>query len=171
MWHRDQRLAMGADEFPATLIGQARLLHVDDLDEDASVAAAQVAVGAGTLVTSDIDRVSEQTPTLIALSTVPIFSAHVPYCPDWRARSRARAQAPLAIPAGCASRLARTGRCCWRAIVCITRRRSSSTPSTTGAGDTFRAAFIYALLQSHAPPEILRFACATQRSAARAKGQ
>ena len=37
VWHRDQRLAMGVDEFPATLIGQARLLHVDDLDEDASI--------------------------------------------------------------------------------------------------------------------------------------
>jgi sugar/nucleoside kinase (ribokinase family) len=31
---------------------------------------------------------------------------------------------------------------------------------TTGAGDIFRAAFIYALLQSYAPPEILRFASA-----------
>ena len=41
VWHRDQRLAMGANEIPATLIGQARLLHLDDLDEDASIAAAR----------------------------------------------------------------------------------------------------------------------------------
>ena len=27
VWHRDQRLAMGVNEIPATLIGQARLLH------------------------------------------------------------------------------------------------------------------------------------------------
>jgi sugar/nucleoside kinase (ribokinase family) len=31
---------------------------------------------------------------------------------------------------------------------------------TTGAGDIFRAGFIYALLQKQSPPEILRFASA-----------
>ena len=83
VWHRDQRLALQVDDVPTALIGQGRLLHVDDLDEDASIAAARVAAGAGVLVTSDIDRVTEQAPALIALSTVPIFSAHVPRGADW----------------------------------------------------------------------------------------
>jgi len=162
VWHRDQRLAMGANEIPATLIGQARLLHLDDLDDDASVAAARVAVGAGVLVTSDIDCVSEQTPTLIALSTVPIFSAHVPSALTGE-RDPERALRKL-----------RTGHSGWLCVTLGTNgamlledERLHHAPAfvvdavdTTGAGDIFRAAFIYALLQSHAPPEILRFACA-----------
>ena len=78
VWHRDPQLAMQVDDIPASVVSHARLVHVDDLDEHASIAAARIAVGAGVLVTSDIDRVTEQTPALIASSTVPIFSAHVP---------------------------------------------------------------------------------------------
>ena len=162
VWHRDQRLAMGANEIPATLIAQARLLHLDDLDEDASIAAARLAVGAGALVTSDLDRVSEQTATLSALSTVPIFSAHVPSALTGE-RDPERALRKL-----------RTGHTGWLCVTLGTNGamllegdRLHHAPAfvvdavdTTGAGDIFRAAFIYALLQSYAPPEILRFASA-----------
>jgi sugar/nucleoside kinase (ribokinase family) len=162
VWHRDQRLAMGANEIPATVIGQARLLHVDDLDEDASIAAARVAVGTGRLVTSDIDRVSEQTPMLIALSTVPIFSAHVPPALTGE-RDPERALRKL-----------RTGHTGWLCVTLGTNGamllegdRLHHAPAfvvdavdTTSAGDVFRAGFIHALLQSRTPAEILRFGCA-----------
>ena len=78
VWHRDAGLALKVEELPVAVIAGARLVHVDDLDEEASLAAARVAVGAGIPVTSDIDRVTHRTPELIALSTVPIFSAQVP---------------------------------------------------------------------------------------------
>jgi sulfofructose kinase len=162
VWHRDQRLAIGANEIPTTLIGQGRLLHVDDLDEDASIAAARVAVGAGALVTSDIDRVSEQTPTLIALSTVPIFSAHVPSAltaerdPERALRKLRTVHAGwLCVTLGTKGAMLLEGDRLHHAPAFVV-----DAVDTTGAGDIFRAAFIYALLQSLAPPEILRFACA-----------
>jgi len=162
VWHRDQQLALRVDDVPAALIGQARLLHVDDLDEDASSAAARVAIGAGRLVTSDIDRVSDQTPALIALSTVPILSAHVPSeltgerDPERALRKlRASHSGWLCVTLGTDGAMLLEG------------DRLHHVPAfaveavdTTGAGDVFRAAFIYGLLQSQTPLEILRFACA-----------
>lgn len=75
LWRRDSRLALGdaALEVPA-----ARVLHVDDVDEEASIRLARVAAGRGMIVTSDFDRVTERTPELMASVTIPIFDEHVP---------------------------------------------------------------------------------------------
>ena len=162
VWHRDPALVMRIEDVPASVIGHARLLHADDLDEDASIAAARIAVGAGVLVTSDIDRVTGQTAALMALSTVPIFSAHVP-----------SALTGERDPEG-ALRELRKGHAGW---LCVTLGTDGAmlldgdhlhhvpafnvrAVDTTGAGDVFRAAFIYALLQKQGPADILRFACA-----------
>ena len=162
VWHRDPALVMRSDDVPASVISHARLLHVDDLDEDASIAAARIAVGAGVLVTSDIDRVTGQTAALMALSTVPIFSAHVP--------SELTGERD---PEG-ALRALRKGHAGWLCVtlgtdgaMLLDGDRLHHVPAfsihavdTTGAGDVFRAAFIYALLQKQGPADILRFACA-----------
>ncbi len=162
VWHREPELVMRVDDIPASVVSHARLVHVDDLDEDASIAAARIAVGAGVPVTSDIDRITGQTPALIALSTVPIFSAHVASALTGE-RDAERALRAL-----------RQGHSGW---LCATHGtdgamlldgdRLHHVPAfgvkavdTTGAGDAFRAAFIYALLQNKSPIEILRFASA-----------
>lgn len=162
VWQRDPRLALKVEEIPPAVISSARLIHVDDLDEDASIAAARIAVGTGIPVTSDIDRVTERTTELMALSTVPIFSSHVPtaltgeQAPE-RALRRLRARHPgwLCVTLGAEGAMLLEG------------DRLHHVPAfavhavdTTGAGDVFRAAFIYALLQSQSPLEILRFATA-----------
>jgi sulfofructose kinase len=162
VWHRDAELALKVEELPTAVIGGARLVHVDDLDEDASIAAARVAVAAGVPVTSDIDRVTHRTPELIALSTAPIFSAQVPSTLTGE-RDPERALRKL--------RITHSG---W---LCVTLgvdgamllagdrlHHVAALPvdviDTTGAGDVFRAAFIHALLQSQSPAEILKFAAA-----------
>lgn len=160
VWHRDPALAMRVDDIPSSVVSHARLVHVDDLDEDASIAAARIAVAAGVLVTSDIDRVTEQTLTLMALSTVPIFSAHVPcaltgdHDPERALRAlRTRHPGWLCVTLGTDGAMLLEGdRLHYMPAFEV------AAVDTTGAGDVFRAAFIYALLQSQSAAEILRFA-------------
>ena len=134
VWHRDPALVFGAGDIPGAVIAAARLLHVDDLDEDAAIAAAQIAARAGIPVTSDIDRVTARTLELMALSTAPILSAHVPSAlTGEHDPERALRQLRQVIQAGCASRSARTEPCCSKTIDCITCRHSRSTPLTRPA--------------------------------------
>ena len=162
LWHRDPRLVLKADEIPADVITGARLLHVDDLDEEASIAAARIAAMAGVAVTSDIDRVTVRTTELLAVSTVPIFSTHVPLALTGE-RDAERALRKL-----------RGHHAGWLCVtlgadgaMLLEDDRLHHVPAplvnaidTTGAGDIFRAAFIYGLLRSQSPVEILRFATA-----------
>ena len=59
------------------LIGSARLVHVDDEDQEAAIAAALIAREAGMPVTSDIDRITDRTADLVAAVSIPIFAKHV----------------------------------------------------------------------------------------------
>jgi sugar/nucleoside kinase (ribokinase family) len=162
VWHRDPQLAMGVDDIPNAVVRHARLLHVDDLDENASIAAARIAGGSGVLVTSDIDRVTDHTAALIARSTVPIFSAHVPSAlTGERDPERALRKLRKSHPGWLCVTLGTDG------AMLLDGDRLHHVPAfaveavdTTGAGDVFRAAFIYALLQSQSPAEILRLASA-----------
>ena len=162
VWHRDPQLAMGVDDIPNAVVRHARLLHVDDLDENASIAAARIAGGSGVLVTSDIDRVTDHTAALIARSTVPIFSAHVPSAlTGERDPERALRKLRKSHPGWLCVTLGTDG------AMLLDGDRLHHVPAfaveavdTTGAGDVFRAAFIYALLQSQGPAETLRFASA-----------
>ena len=162
IWHRDAALALRLEELPRDAIGAARLVHVDDLDEEASIAAARVARGAGIPVTSDIDRVTPRTRELLGLSTAPIFSVHVPSMltgekdPERALRKLRNTHAGwLCVTLGTDGAILLEG------------DRLHHVPAvavdaidTTGAGDVFRAAFIHALLQSRSPVEILKFAVA-----------
>jgi sugar/nucleoside kinase (ribokinase family) len=162
VWHRDPALVLRVDELPSAIVAAARLLHVDDLDEEASIAAARIAVTAGIPVTSDIDRVTGHTRALIGLSTVAIFSSHVLSAltgekDPARALQRLRADYPQWL---CAT-LGSDG------ALLLEGDRMHHVPAfsvnavdTTGAGDVFRAAFIYALLRSQSPTDILKFAAA-----------
>ena len=162
VWHRDPRLALKIEELPTDVIRSARLVHVDDLDEDTSIAAEHAAVAAGIPVTTDIDRVTDRTSELIALSTAPIFSAQVPSSLTGE-RDAERALRKL--------RTTHTGWLCVTlgvdGAMLLDGDRLHHVPAmvvdvvdTTGAGDVFRAAFIHALLQRRQPLEILKFATA-----------
>jgi sugar/nucleoside kinase (ribokinase family) len=160
LWERDARLALTPGEIRRETIEAARLLHVDDVDVEASLVAARMACQAGIPVTSDIDQISDRTRELIATVTVPIFAEHVP-----RALT---GEADL-------ERALRALRTTHSGLFCVTLGSRGSmlldgdqlhrvpaptvrAVDATGAGDVFRGAFIYALLRGDSPVNILRFA-------------
>jgi sugar/nucleoside kinase (ribokinase family) len=160
LWERDDALALRPDEIPAEVIAAARVLHVDDTDQPAAIAAARVGRAAGIHVTSDIDRLTDLTGELIAAVTIPMFAEHVP---------------PALTGEADLERALRKLRRGHDGLLCATMGPHGSmllvgddlyvepahhveTVDTTGAGDVFRGAFIDALLRGDAPREILRFA-------------
>ena len=77
LWDRDERLNLEAREIDPRLIASARVIHVDDEDQEAAIAAATMARRAGVPCTSDIDRVTDRTRDLVAAVSIPIFAQHV----------------------------------------------------------------------------------------------
>jgi sulfofructose kinase len=160
LWDRDRRLAMRRDELPENLIAAARLVHVDDEDEAIAIEAAHLARAAGVPVTSDIDRVTTATAALLDAVTVPIFDEHVPEALTGE-RDLERALRALRAPHHtllCATLGARGAMLLDGDRVEHVPGFATDAVDTTGAGDVFRGAFIYALLRGDRPREIVRFA-------------
>jgi sugar/nucleoside kinase (ribokinase family) len=160
LWERDPRLDLAESELPRDLLQQTRLLHVDDVDEEGSIAAARIARDAGAIVTSDIDRVTPRTDALLQAVTIAMFAAHVPQQltgePDPERALRAlrrRHDGWLCVTLGRNGSILLDGDRLHRAPAF-----DVDVVDTTGAGDVFRGAFIYATLRGDAPQEILRFA-------------
>lgn len=160
LWDRDERLHLRAHEIPERVIVTGRLLHVDDVDQEAAIAAAQIARTAGLVVTSDIDRLTSRTADLVDAVTVPIFAEHVP---------------PLLTGARDLETALRQLRAVHDGLLCVTigaegavaldgdtfyhsRGFKVQAVDTTGAGDVFRAGFIYGHLQGWTTERVLRFA-------------
>ena len=160
LWSRGPHLKLTAREITADMFAEARLVHVDDVDLDASVAAAQYARERGLPVTSDIERTSDEARALIDAVTVPIFAEHVPIALTGE-QTLATALRALQRPHHSMIVVTRGA----RGAMMLAGNEVIEQPGipvtavdTTGAGDVFRGAFIYALLRGDAPHEILAFA-------------
>lgn len=160
LWDRDARLALRAEDITPARFADARVLHVDDVDEEGSIAAARVAREAGLIVTSDLDRVTANTLALVESVTIPIFAEHVPGALTGEADIE-RALRTLRRPHHiflCAT-LGTSG-----AVALIDDRIvrspafSVTAVDTTGAGDVFRAGLIYGLLSEWPLERSLQFA-------------
>ena len=159
LWDRDDRLAVHPGDIRRDVIAAARLLHVDAVDEEAAIAAARIAAEAGVPVTTDIDRVTDRTRTLVEIASIPIVAEHVPReltgeADVERALRMIRQEGQMV----CVTRGARGALLFDGATVHDHPGFAVPVADTTGAGDVFRGAFIHALLRGDSPAEILRFA-------------
>lgn len=160
LWDRSPALALRPDELPPEILASARVVHVDDTDEDAALRAAAIARPAGVPVTSDIDRLTPRTEELFAAVTVAIVAEHVPEALTGerdleRAMRKLRRVQPGPI---CVTRGARGAMLLEGDRLYESPALAVQAADTTGAGDVFRGAFIVAMLRGDAPAEILRYA-------------
>ena len=160
LWQRDPRVALKPGEISRDAITSARLLHVDDVDLEASVEAARRAREADVPVTSDIERTSEDIRALVDAVSIPILAEHVPAALTGEAdvrRSLERLRRPHHQML-CVTRGARGAAMLAGSEFIEEPAIAVKTVDTTGAGDVFRGAFIYALLRGDEPRDILQFA-------------
>lgn len=160
LWDRNERLALRARELPDEAICAGRLLHVDDVDQAAAIRAARIARDAGLAVTSDIDRINDQTDALISSVTIPIFAEHVPEHltgmkdPERALRKlREKHDGLLCVTLGARGALALDGD-----VPHYSPGFKVHAVDTTGAGDVFRGGFIHGFLSGWATDRTLRFA-------------
>jgi len=163
LWKRDDRLTLRPEELQQDWIVNARALHVDGHDTAAATTAAAWARAANIPVIADVDELYPGVETLLKTVDYLITSRDIPgrlmQEPDLK-------KSLLALQKRFGSRLTAAtlgeqGVLAWDATqfhyapaFCI------QTIDTTGAGDIFHAAFIYALLQGWPLPRQLDFACA-----------
>ena len=159
LWDRDARLSLNDSEVTAAL-SSTRLIHVDDEDQEAAIRAAAIGRDAGVPVTSDIEQLTDRTGELVAAVTVPIFAEHLLQQltgeSDFERALRKVRRAHdgmLCVTLGARGSMLLDGDTLHHEPV-----RPVKVVDTTGAGDVFRGAFIYALLRGDTSRDILRFA-------------
>jgi sugar/nucleoside kinase (ribokinase family) len=159
LWHRSDRLQVPVEVLQTPAL-RARIVHVDDDDPDLALRAASVARAADIPVTSDLEHPSAQVEALVALVTYPIFEQNLPVRitgerdPE-RALRKMRRLNPglLVMTRGEQGSVALDGD-----TFHVAPAFSVKVVDGTGAGDVFRAGFIYGLLKKKSVPDLLRFA-------------
>lgn len=160
LWDRPPGLDLAPGDLDPDVVCDTRLVHVDDVDIDASIRAALMARAGGIPVTSDIEQAGERTEELVCAVTFPIFAEHVlePLTGEQdfeRAlrKLRHRHAGMLCVTLGARGAMLLDGDRLYHQ-----QAFPIAVADTTGAGDVFRGAFIAALLRGDTPPDILRFA-------------
>jgi sugar/nucleoside kinase (ribokinase family) len=162
LWHRSDRLLVRPDVLTPHSVA-ARVVHVDDDDPALALNAARAARAAHAVVTSDIEHPAASVEEVIAAVTHPIFEHTLPSKltgeadPERALRKLRRLNRGLMVVT-----LAEHGAAALDGDTFhIEPAFRVKVADATGAGDVFRAGFIYGLLQKWSVPEILRFANAS----------
>jgi sulfofructose kinase len=160
LWDRDEAVSLRAGDIPLEVVAASRLLHVDDVDQEAAIEAARHARSRGIPVTSDLDRMTERTEELALAVSCAMFADGLPeQLTGERDHERALRRLRRKHPGLLVVTLGRDG------AVALDGDRFLRSPGfavkavdTTGSGDVFRGGFIYGLLGGWPLERTLRFA-------------
>jgi sugar/nucleoside kinase (ribokinase family) len=175
IWKRDDKLGYSPDDVPLDLASSAKILHMTPHDTASAIAMARVARQAGTVVSLDIDNTFDDVDTLLGFTDIMIASSDLLERLTG-IRDKLSAMTEAASRYGCG-------------IVGITLGAEGSyllcdgvfidTPAfavpggcadTTGAGDAFRAGFLYGLLSRRDVEEAAHYANAVAALKCRSLG-
>jgi len=160
---RDERLVLQPEELDRAWIENARVLHVDGHDTAAATVAAGWARAAGMPVVADLDELYPGVEDLIENIDYLIVSRDFP-CRLMNDKSLERALRRMQKRFGCrltAATLGEDGVLAWdRERFVYNAAYRVPVADTTGAGDIFRAGFLYGLLQDWPLERQLDFSCA-----------
>lgn len=165
IWKRDDKLRYGPDDAPLSLAERGRVIHLTPHDGEAAIRLATSAKNAGVVVSADVDNIFEGLDELLRLVDVCIMSADLPghlmgiEDPQIALRE-------VSLSYGCAITGLTLGRrgsllfCRDEFIESAGYDVPGGCVDTTGAGDAFRAGFLFGMLNGHS----------VERSAAYANG-
>jgi len=162
LWKRDARLKLAAGEIRPEMISTARALHLDGCNTAAGQQAARWARQAGIPVTIDVDTLYPQVEEVLPFVDYIIAGRGFPgrLIGDKSLRTSLPA---IARRFGCrlvAATVGADGVIAWDGSRFIARPAFQvAVADTTGAGDIFHGAFLYALLQGWEMERSLDFSC------------
>lgn len=160
---RDERLTLQPAELHREWIVNARVLHVDGHDTAAATLAARWAHEAGVLVTADLDDAYEGIDELLQNVDYLIVNHDFPFrlTGELDLKTALHEMQRRYASRLVAATLGHDGVIAWDgAHFHYAPAFRVNVADTTGAGDMFRAGFIYALLQNWPLPRSLDFSCA-----------
>ncbi len=160
LWDRDPHLIYKAGELKREAIVEGQLLHLDGHDVQASIQAARWAREAGMTVTLDIDKVLPGVDELLSLTDFAIptldFVREVSPDGDWRTGLLTLAEM---VPGHVMVTRGKKGAALlWEDKIVSLPAFTTRALDTTGAGDVFHGAFVYALFQNLPVVQCVRFA-------------
>ncbi len=160
LWRRDERLRLPPEDIDADALRGSRAVHVDDVDVPAALHAASLARALGIPVTSDIEQAGGEAERLVRAVTHPIFDHNAPEAlTGERDPERALRKIRRWNPGLLCMTLAEQGAAALDGDVFhLAPAAPVRVVDATGAGDVFRAGFLFGLLRGWAAPQLLRFA-------------
>ena len=174
MWHHDEGTRIAPDELQPEAINRGKVLHLDGYDTEAAVCAARWAHAAGMPVTMDLDTAYKGIDELLPLVDCLIMSQGLAdelagVMDEREALKRLHERFGcylVAMTQGARGSLAYVG----GQYIATAAFRPPVLKDTTGAGDAYRAGFMYGLVKGFPIGETLRIANAVASMNCRALG-
>ncbi|HOB54323.1 MAG TPA: PfkB family carbohydrate kinase [Acidobacteriota bacterium] len=159
-WQRSERLDFRPGELPPEAYCAAPVLHLDGHDEGMAVECARAARARGILTVLDIDKVRPRSREILPRIDCCISSESFPHALTGEADLERALRGVAALCPGlvAATRGPRGVAGVWRGEYFEVPGYAVRCVDSTGAGDVFHGAFVYALLQGWPLGRMLRFA-------------